>query len=1159
MTLATIYAPNDHQDIFIRRILVKLMDFMEGPLILGGDFNVPLTPQVDTSSGKSSVSISSHKRINQAIHNAQLIDVWRLQHSGERDYSFYSPPHKVYSRIDFFLIPHAQLHAVRETSIGSITWSDHAPISMTYALSQVASHATRMWKLNESLLQIPEVVSEITKELPLYFQTNQTPDSNPGIVWEAHKTVIRGIFIKHGSRIKRDKERQLNLLLTKLQATESKHKNIPSQVIERELVEIRTQINDLLQYRAKAALQKCRKTSYAYGDKCGKILAKLTKEQRLQSYIPHIMSSKDQRIALPMEISKAFRDFYASLYKIPSVTNPQTLIDEYVQSAQIPTITPEIKMELDKPISLEELTSAVNSTKPGKAPGPDGLTLQYYRTLLPILGPFMVDLFNGLGNDETLPRDMSKAYISVIPKEGKDPTLCGSYRPISLLNSDIKLFTKILATRLAIHLPDLVHLDQVGFVPTREARDNTTKVLNLLHVAKTSHTPCVFLSTDAEKAFDRVNWQYMFTVLRYVGLGDTIIQWITTIYSQPTAQVKVNGVLSDPFPILNGTRQGCPLSPVLFVLCLEPFLNRIRRNPDIQGISVGGDQYKISAYADDMLFSLTNPAISLPNLLREFETYGRLSNLEINFHKSEAIGIGIPLSMLSTFKSSFKFKWTATALQYLGTYIPTETSRIFEMNFPSLLSKTRMLLETWNRGLYSWFGRISLLKMSILPKFLYLLQALPIRIPISYLKQVNALFIKFVWAYKKPRFSFHLMTLPKQHGGLAFPDIRAYYQAIHIGRIVDWCRHSRSKLWALIEQAQTCIPLSKALWCYDHLQPPLKSHPLIGTTLRIGSVASKQYSLSSSDSPLFPILGNPQFSPGLCLHTFGKLRRTGITQASHFLVNGRWPSIKELMTEEGPFKLTLWPALQLRHFLDTIPNPRNFTRSLTRFEEYCSDEGNITRVLSKIYTMLNYPTTLSHPSFLEKWEQDLQRKFTPAQTQNIFRLAWKTSICTKTQESNYKLLTRWYYTPYLLHQYYPDTTDICWRCLGDRGTLLHIFWSCPKLTNFWTTVREVSQKFTEYKIPGDPAFFLLHVSNIPAKCYQESILGHLLNAAKSCIPLYWKKQSSPTAADWLRKVIDISRMEDLLAAERNQQDKYFMTWSGWKQFINSTEGIALRR
>lgn len=348
------------------------------------------------------------------------------------------------------------------------------------------------------------------------------------------------------------------------------------------------------------------------------------------------------------------------------------------------------------------------------------------------------------------------------------------------------------------------------------------------------------------------------------------------------------------------------------------------------------------------------------------------------------------------------------------------------------------------------------------------------------------------------------MILPKQHGGLAFPDILAYYQAIHVGRIVDWCRHGRSKLWALIQQAQTCIPLSRALWCYDHLQPLLKRHPLMGTTLRIGSVAIKHHSLSSLDSPLFPILGNPQFSPGLCPHTFGKLRRSGITQASHFLMNGRWPSIKELMSEEGPFKLTLWSALQLRHFLDTIPNPRNFARSLTTFKEYCSDEGNITQVLSKTYSMLNCPATLPYPPFLDKWEQDLQRKFTLAQIQNIFRFALKTSVCTIIQESNYKLLTRWYFTPHLLHQYYSDTTDLCWRCLGDRGTLLHIFWSCPKLTNFCTTVQEVTQKFTEYKMPGDPAFFLLHVSNIPAKCYQKSILGHLLNAATSCIPLYWK-------------------------------------------------------
>lgn len=112
--------------------------------------------------------------------------------------------------------------------------------------------------------------------------------------------------------------------------------------------------------------------------------------------------------------------------------------------------------------------------------------------------------------------------------------------------------------------------DQVGFFPSSEARDNTVKVLNLLHVANTTHTPCIFLGTDAEKAFDRVNWHFLFTVLRYVGF-DNMLNWISRIYSNPTAQTKANGIFSEHFSITNGTRQGCSLSPLLFALLLEPF------------------------------------------------------------------------------------------------------------------------------------------------------------------------------------------------------------------------------------------------------------------------------------------------------------------------------------------------------------------------------------------------------------------------------------------------------------------------------------------------------------------------------------------------------------------------------------------------------------
>lgn len=148
------------------------------------------------------------------------------------------------------------------------------------------------------------------------------------------------------------------------------------------------------------------------------------------------------------------------------------------------------------------------NTISGKAPEPDGLTIQYYKTLLPSLDTHLVKILNELSKGGTFHNSTLQAQISVIPKDGKDPTQCGSYRPISLLNTDLKLFTKIIASRLQQHLPQLIHLDQVGFVPTREARDNTTKVLNI-YMANLTKT----LSTDAEKAFDHVNWDFMFATL----------------------------------------------------------------------------------------------------------------------------------------------------------------------------------------------------------------------------------------------------------------------------------------------------------------------------------------------------------------------------------------------------------------------------------------------------------------------------------------------------------------------------------------------------------------------------------------------------------------------------------------------------------------------
>lgn len=146
----------------------------------------------------------------------------------------------------------------------------------------------------------------------------------------------------------------------------------------------------------------------------------------------------------------------------------------------------------------------------------------------------------------------------------------------------------------------------------------------------------------------------------------------------------------------------------------------------------------------------------------------------------------------------------------------------------------------------------------------------------------------------------------------------------------------------------------------------------------------------------------------------------------------------------------------------------------------------------------------------ERWSNSLRITITDSQWKRAFILAHKCSLSTRMQETAYKILTHWYTTPEKIHKWFPHSSDMCWRCNKDKGTLLHIWWQCEQIVPFWNKVVEFIYKITETKLTLDTACCLLHISNFTLQKYKNSLSRHLLNAAKSLIPLYWKSTTTPT-------------------------------------------------
>ena len=326
-------------------------------------------------------------------------------------------------------------------------------------------------------------------------------------------------------------------------------------------------------------------------------------------------------------------------------------------------------------------------------------------------------------------------------------------------------------------MTSIVNVDQTCSVPGRSIIDNCHLIRNIIDYAGQKEIESILVSLDLEKAFDKISHEYLFTVLDVFGFGSDFIKWIKLLYSDVSASVIVNGHISQSFPYTRGVRQGCCLSPLLYVLAVEPLADRIRRDKSIQGIKlpVTGEEAKVSQFADDLSVFVTSEQ-SISKLLVLLDIFHYASGSNVNKSKSKALNLGFwrnrPPDNIFGIPVVKNLKLVGLVVNQSGgvTY-----------DWTKIVDPIRRLTFLWKSRSLSFFEKSILINSIALAKIWYI--ASSVVIPKSVIEKINKIIFKFLWGNRHECINRKSMMLHKQLGGVGIIDVQKKIEALRLSHI----------------------------------------------------------------------------------------------------------------------------------------------------------------------------------------------------------------------------------------------------------------------------------------------------------------------------------------------------------------------------------------
>ena len=493
-------------------------------------------------------------------------------------------------------------------------------------------------------------------------------------------------------------------------------------------------------------------------------------------------------------ISQAWMEFYVQLFSSQTLDLAEQ--DFFLRSLSV-QLSPEQLLSCEGPLTLGECKRALDDMASGKSPGIDGFPAEFYKRFWDILGEDLVEVMNHCFDIGRLSATQRSGVITLLHKKG-DRLSMKNWRPITLLCVDYKIAAKALANRLLTVLPSIIHTDQACGVPGRNPSENCRLLQDVVFDANQHNIGAAILSLDQEKAFDRVEWSYLQRVLRHMNFGESFCRWVQLLYRDISSSVLVNGEPSQQFRVTRGVRQGCPLSPLFYVIMAETIAYAVRQNPVIDGYPLPRTRrVKICQYADDTTIVVLSDA-SLREVFSLFQRYELASGARLNVEKSHGLLIG---SWRSRTDLPVALDWSSTHITVLGSRLANDGAELWEKRIQSLDS----LLACWSNRSLSYHGRALIANTLGLSLFWYLSSFSCL--PSDILRAINSRIFSFIWQKKREWLARSSVTQRCSQGGLGLIDVQRKVKSLHVLWVRRLVEHEHLP-WAFFFQRHLNIAFS---------------------------------------------------------------------------------------------------------------------------------------------------------------------------------------------------------------------------------------------------------------------------------------------------------------------------------------------------------------